>query len=144
MGATTYREMAGYAAQMPDDPGLAAMTARRKVVFSSTLEAPLAWANSEFVDGDAVEAVRALKQGDGLPLRGVGSVRLGAALVAAGLVDRLRVIIFPVITGATGMQRLFEGYPDLTLDLVDARMFDGRLQLLEYVPTVLEKPPLAD
>jgi len=56
-------------------------------------------------------------------------------------VDRLRVVIFPVITGATGLQRLFDGYPDITLDLVETRTFDGRLQMLEYVPTVLDGPP---
>jgi dihydrofolate reductase len=141
MGATTYREMYGYAAQMPNDPGFVAMTAIPKVVFSSTLQAPLSWANTELVGGDAVEAVREMKQRDSRPLRTVGSVRLGRSLLEAGLVDRLRVVIFPVITGATGLQRLFEGYPDIALDLIEVRTFDGRLQLLEYVPTVLDGPP---
>ena len=141
MGATTYREMAGYAAEMPDEPGLAGLTAMPKVVFSSTLQAPLPWANTDLVDGDAVTAVRDLKRREERPLRTVGSVRLSRALIEAGLVDRLRVVIFPVITGATGMQRLFEDYPDIALDLVETRTFDGRLQLLEYVPTVLDGPP---
>ena len=144
MGATTYREMSGYAAQMPDDPGLAAMTAMSKVVFSSTLQAPLSWANTELISGDAVEAVREMKQRDSRPLRTVGSVKLCRPLLEAGLVDRLRVVVFPVITGASGLQRLFEGYPDITLDLVETRTFDGRLQLLEYVPTVLDEPPGSD
>ena len=141
MGATTYREMAGYAAEMPDDPGLAAMTAMPKVVFSSTLREPLSWPNTELVRTDAVGAVREMKRGDSRPLRTVGSVRLCRALLEAGLVDRLRVVVFPVITGATGRQRLFEGYPDIALELVGSRLFDGRLQLLEYVPTVLDAPP---
>ncbi len=141
MGATTYRELAGYAAAMPDDPGLAAMTAMPKTVFSSSLQPPLSWANTELVSGDAVEAVRELRQRESRPLRTVGSIRLCRALLDAGLVDRLRVVIFPVITGATGLQRLFDGYPDITLDLVGTRTFDGRLQLLEYVPTVLDGPP---
>jgi dihydrofolate reductase len=141
MGATTYRELAGYAAAMPDDPGLAAMTAMPKTVFSSSLQPPLSWANTELVSGDAVEAVRELRQRESRPLRTVGSIRLCRALLEAGLVDRLRVVIFPVITGATGLQRLFNGYPDITLDLVGTRTFDGRLQLLEYVPTVLDGPP---
>jgi hypothetical protein len=51
------------------------------------------------------------------------------------------VVVFPVITGATGKDRIFDGYPDIALDLVDTRTFDGRLQLLEYVPTVLDGPP---
>jgi dihydrofolate reductase len=141
MGATTYREMSGYAAEMPDDPGLAALTAMPKVVFSSTLEEPLSWASTELVDGNAVEAVQDMKRRDSRPLRTVGSISLCRSLLEAGTVDRLRVVVFPVITGATGKDRLFEGYPDIALDLVDSRTFDGRLQLLEYVPTVLDGPP---
>ena len=141
MGATTYRLMSGLAAEMPDEPGLAALTAIPKVVFSSTLAAPLSWANTELVDGDAVQAVRDLKRRDSRPLRTIGSLSLCRSLLGAGLVDRFRVVVFPVITGATGQQRIFDGYPDIALDLVESRTFDGRLQLLEYVPTVLEGPP---
>jgi dihydrofolate reductase len=141
MGATTYRLMSGYAAEMPDDPGLAALTAMPKVVFSSTLEVPLPWANTELVDGDAVEAVQDMKRCHARPLRTVGSVSLCRSLLAAGVVDRFRVVVFPVITGATGQDRIFDGYPDIGLELVESRMFDGRLQLLEYVPTVLDGPP---
>jgi dihydrofolate reductase len=141
MGATTYRLMSGYAAEMPGEPSLAALTARPKVVFSSTLEAPLAWANAEVVDGDPVDAVRAMKRRDPRPLRTVGSLRLCRSLLSAGVVDRLRVVVFPVITGATGTGRIFDGYPDVALDLVTSRTLDGRLQLLEYVPTVLDGPP---
>ncbi len=73
MGATTYRLMSGFAAQMPDEPTLADLTAMPKVVFSSTLQEPLSWANTELVDADAVEAVRAMKQGAGPPLGTLGS-----------------------------------------------------------------------
>jgi dihydrofolate reductase len=141
MGATTYRLMSGFAADMADDPGMAALTAMPKVVFSSTLKAPLAWANTELVDGDAVEAVRDMKRRDSRPLRTIGSVSLCRSLLQAGLVDRFRVVVFPVITGATGKDRIFDGYPDIALELVETRTFDGRLQLLEYVPTVLDGPP---
>ena len=141
MGATTYRLMHGFAAQMPDDPGLAGLTALRKRVFSSTLEGPLSWANSELVQGDAVAAVREMKERDSLPLRTIGSISLCRSLLTAGLVDRFRVVVFPVITGATGQDRIFDGYPDVALELVEQRTFDGRLQLLEYVPTVLEGAP---
>jgi dihydrofolate reductase len=141
MGATTYRLMSGFAAEMPDDPSFAALTAMPKVVFSSTLKAPLSWANTELVNGDGVEAVRDMKRRDSRPLRTLGSLTLCRSLLEAGLVDRFRVVVFPVITGATGKDRIFDGYPDITLDLVDCRTFDGRLQLLEYVPTVLDGPP---
>ncbi|PVZ14706.1 dihydrofolate reductase family protein [Actinomycetospora cinnamomea] len=141
LGATTYRLMSGLAAEAPEE--LAGLTAQPKIVFSSTLAPPLTWANTELVAGDAVGAVRALKQDHPRPLRTVGSLALGRSLLGAGLVDRLRVVVFPVITGATGSDRVFDGYPDVALEMVDRRTFDGRLQMLEYVPTVLDGPPLA-
>ena len=141
MGATTYRLMSGFAAQAPDEAGLAELTALPKVVFSATLEGPLSWPNTELVSGDAVDAVRAMKQQGHRPLRTLGSLALSRSLLRAGLVDRYRVVVFPVITGATGRDRIFDGYPDVALELVDHRTFDGRLQMLEYVPTVLDGPP---
>ena len=142
MGATTYRLMSGFASEMPDE--LAGLTAMRKVVFSSTLQSPLSWANSELVADDPVQAVRAMKESGDRPLRTLGSLTLCRALLEAGLVDRFRVVVFPVITGATGKERIFDEYPDVALEMVGSRTFDGRLQLLEYVPTVLDGPPLAD
>jgi dihydrofolate reductase len=113
-----------------------------KMVFSSTLEAPLSWANTELVDRDPVGAVREMKQeASRPPMSTLGSLTLCRSLLEAGLVDRFRVVVFPVITGATGKERIFDGYPDVALELVDRRTFDGRLQLLEYVPTVLDGPP---
>ncbi|WP_017623544.1 dihydrofolate reductase family protein [Nocardiopsis chromatogenes] len=141
MGATTYRLMSGFAAEAPEDPGFAQLAALPKVVFSSTLKAPLSWKNSELVAGDAVEAVREMKRSESRPLRTIGSLSLCRSLLRAGMVDRFRVVVFPVVTGATGRDRIFDGYPDITLDLVESRTFDGRLQLLEYVPTVLDAPP---
>jgi dihydrofolate reductase len=141
MGATTYRLMSGFAARMPDDAGMAALTAMPKIVFSSSLQAPLSWANTELVAEDAVEAVSDIKRDHARELRTLGSVSLCRSLLTAGLVDRFRVVIFPVITGATGKERIFDGYPDVTLELINERTFDGRLQLLEYVPTVLDGPP---
>jgi dihydrofolate reductase len=138
LGATTYRLMSEFAAQMPDDPGFAALTAMPKVVFSSTLPAPPSWANTELVAGDAVDAVRDMKRHDPRPLRTLGSLGLCRSLLGAGVVDRFRVVVFPVITGRTGRDRLFDGYPDVALDLVDRRTFDGRLQLLEYAPRLVE------
>ncbi len=144
MGATTYRLMSGFAAEPSGEAGMAALTAMPKVVFSSTLQRPLSWANSEVVDGDPVETVRDMKRRDSRPLRTIGSLTLCRSLLAAGVVDRFRVVVFPVITGATGKERIFDGYPDIALELVDSRTFDGRLQLLEYVPTVLDGPPGVD
>ena len=141
MGATTYRLMSGFAVEMPDEAGLAGLTAMPKVVFSSTLKEPLSWANTELVDGDPIVAVQDMKRRDSRPLRTLGSLSLCRPLLQAGVVDRFRVVVFPVITGATGKDRIFDGYPDVALELVETRTFDGRLQLLEYVPTVLDGPP---
>jgi len=141
MGATTYRLMSGFAAQAPDEAGMAELAALPKVVFSASLEGPLSWPNTELVSGDAVDAVRAMKEQGRRPLRTLGSLALSRSLLRAGLVDRYRVVIFPVITGATGRDRIFDGYPDVALELVDHRTFDGRLQMLEYVPTLLDGPP---
>jgi dihydrofolate reductase len=139
MGATTYRLMSGFSAQ--SEPGTDPLAALSKVVFSSTLDEPLTWANSRLVRGDAVEAVREMKQSETTPMRTIGSVSLCRSLLTAGLVDRFRVVVFPVITGTTGHERIYDGYPDVALDMISSRTFDGRSQLVEYVPRVLAGPP---
>lgn len=151
MGATTYRLMSGFAAEAasPDSGELRAeeadsmdeLTRASKVVFSSTLQAPLSWANSQLVSGDAVEAVRAMKRDGAAPLRTIGSLSLCRSLLRAGLVDRFRVVMFPVITGVTGRERIYDGYPDVGLDMIASQTFDGRIQLVEYVPRLLDGPP---
>ena len=140
MGATTYRLMSNFAATS-DDPSLAELTEMSKVVFSSTLQEPLAWANTRLVDQNPVEAVRSMKDDGTRSLRTIGSLTLCRSLLRAGLVDRFRVVVFPVITGSTGRERIYDGYPDVALDMISSRTFDGRIQLLEYVPTVLAGPP---
>jgi dihydrofolate reductase len=112
------------------------------VVFSASLEEPLTWSNSTLVRDDAVTAVRSMKEaGSGL-LTTIGSLSLCRSLLRAGLVDRFRVVMFPVITGATGAERIYDGYPDVALEMTDSRTFDGSIQLVEYRPRVLEHPPL--
>ena len=139
MGATTYRLMSGMAES--DEVGSDELTQQSKVVFSSTLGDPLAWANTRLVTGDAADAVRAMKEDSPIEMRTLGSLSLCRSLITAGLVDRFRVVVFPVVNGATGQGRVYDGYPDVGLDLVESRTFDGGLQLLEYVPTVLDGPP---
>jgi dihydrofolate reductase len=143
MGANTYRLMAGFAGQS-DAPESVALDTARKVVFSSTLTEPLSWANSELVSNDAIAAVRDLKEHESRQLSTLGSLSLSRSLIAAGLVDRFRVVVFPVITGATGRERIFDGYADVSLELIESRTFDGQTQLLEYIPTVLDGPPRVD
>ena len=150
LGATTYRVMSqmsseaagGQGEYRPDEAdSLTGLDAVPKVVFSSTLTEPLSWPNTRLVGTDPVEAVRAMKRDGSTPMRTLGSLTLCRSLLAAGLVDRFRLVVFPVVTGATGQERVYDGYPDVALQLVQTRTFDGRSQLLEYVPTVLEGPP---
>ena len=150
MGANTYRLMSGFATgQMPpgadeeEEASISGLTQASKVVFSQSLEDPLAWANSTLVRGDAVEAVRAMKQERSGVLSTIGSLSLSRSLLQAGLVDRFRVVMFPVITGATGAERIYDGYPDIALEMITSATFDGRTQLVEYRPRVLNGPPLA-
>lgn len=150
MGANTYRLMSGFAegalpagADAEEEASIGGLTDAPKVVFSASLDEPLRWANSTLVRGDAVDAVRAMKQdGSGL-LSTIGSLGLSRSLLRAGLVDRFRVVMFPVITGATGAERIYDGYPDVALEMIGSQTFDGGIQLVEYRPLVLDKPPLA-
>ena len=139
MGATTYRVMSGFAAE--GEPGTEALAGMSKVVFSTTLSEPLSWPNTRLVAQDPVEAVRAMKEKDSRSMRTIGSLTLCRSLLRAGLVDRFRVGVFPVITGSSGRDRIYDGYPDVALEMISSRTFDGRIQLLEYVPTVLAGPP---
>jgi RibD C-terminal domain len=83
MGATTYRLMSELAATS-DDPSFAQLTELSKVVLSSTLKNPLAWANTRLVDRDPVEAVRSMKEDGARPLRTIGSHTLCRSLLEAG------------------------------------------------------------
>ena len=134
-GANTYRMMAGFVADMKENPNLVALNAARKVVISRTLREPLGMENSTLITEDALEAVPRLKAESPVPLRSHGSITMNRALLAAGLVDRLEVMVFPVITGASGENPILADLPDIDLELVDSQLFDGRVQQLVYVPT---------
>ncbi|WP_026554569.1 dihydrofolate reductase family protein [Arthrobacter sp. 35W] len=152
MGANTYRLMSAMSTEAEADASgfsadegasLSGLAAVPKIIFSSTLKEPLAWPNAELVAGDAVAAVAELKRTRTGTLSTLGSLSLARSLLTAGLVDRFRLVVFPVITGRTGQERIYDGYPDVALEMVGSRLFDGRLQLLEYVPTVITGPPPA-
>ena len=139
MGAATYRLFAGFVHSGQEE--MVGLTDMDKIVFSSTLEEPLAWANTRLVSGDAVEVVRGMKRDGDTSLRTIGSLSLCRSLLAAGLVDRFRVVVFPVVNGASGREHFYAGWPDVSLETVDHRTFDGRLQMMEFVPRVLDGPP---
>ena len=142
MGANTYLLISALATD--GEPGTDSLARLSKVVFSKTLSEPLSWPNTDLVKEDAVEAVRKLKEEGTASMRTLGSLALCRSLLKAGLVDRFRVVVFPVITGASGYGRIYDGYPDAQLEMIGSRTFDGRLQLVEYKPTVLDGPPSSD
>jgi dihydrofolate reductase len=118
------------------DPWVTQMRRLSATVVSTTLEEPLDWPDATLAHGDAVEVVARLKEESDLPLRSHGSVSMNRALLAAGLVDRLQLTIFPVITGQTGTVPIFHGGPDFDLELIESRTFDAGIQELTYRPTV--------
>src|SRR6185503_979431 len=105
----TYRLMSGLAIE--GEPGTDVLAGLAKGVFSTTLEEPLAWPNTQLVNRDAVDAVRELKETGTEPMRTIGSLTLCRSLLTAGLVSRFRVVVFPVITGSTGLERIYAAYP---------------------------------
>src|SRR4051794_29793136 len=110
MGATTYRVMSGYAAA--GEPGTEALAGLSKVVFSRGLSEP-GWPKTQLVARGAVEAVREMKDNGSTSMRTIGSLTLCRSLMGSGLVDRFRVVVFPVITGTSGRERIYDGYPDV-------------------------------
>jgi dihydrofolate reductase len=105
-------------------------------VVSTTLEEPLDWPDATLVRGDAVDVVARLKAESDVPLRSHGSLSMNRALMAAGLVDRVQVTLFPVITGQTGLQPIFQDAADFDMELLETRTLDGRTQELVYRPTL--------
>lgn len=105
-------------------------------VVSTTLHAPLDWPDATVVSGDAVDVVARLKEESDIPLRSHGSLSMNRALMAAGLVDRVQVTIFPVITGQTGDDPILAGAADFDLDLIESRTLDGNITELSYRPTL--------
>lgn len=133
MGRVTYQAMSGITATATDEIS-ARMNELPKAVFSNSLSEPLAWANTRLVTGDPGERIRALKQESGDPLRSIGSISLVQSMIGLGLVDRLRLMVFPLILGRSGREPAFAGYPDTGLELIGSTVLDSRLTLLEYRP----------
>ena len=139
LGANTFRlfvQMLGAIEESELDPVNRRMRNLPTTVVSRTLEEPLDWPDATLVTGDAVDVVARLKEESEVPLRSHGSLSMNRALMAAGLVDRVQVTIFPVITGQTGAEPIFERAADFDLELLESRTLDGRTQELIYRPTL--------
>ena len=139
-GATTFREVAEIMLSGLDPNTLDEWNQRLMrlpaTVISSTLQDTLGWPDATIERGDAVDIVTRLKEESDVPLRSQASLSLNRALMAAGLVDRLQVTIFPVISGRTGTSPILRGADDFDLELLESRTFDGRSVELVYRPSV--------
>jgi dihydrofolate reductase len=139
-GANTYRAHAQILASNAEpearDPWVTRMRDLPATVVSSTLQGPLDWPDATVVRGDAVDVVARLKEESGVPLRSHGSLSMNRALMAAGLVDRVQVRLFPVICAQTGADPVFGGGADFDLELIERRTLDGRTQELIYRPAL--------
>jgi dihydrofolate reductase len=130
-GRVTYQMLAGVI-QAATDEASRRMNELPKVVVSNTLQEPLAWNNTQLLKGNELKA---LKEQPGDPLRTMGSVSLVKSLLGLDLVDRFRLIVFPLILGETGRESIFSDLPDIQLELLNGRVLDNRLMLLDYRPT---------
>ena len=140
-GATTYRAHAEMLASSTEESEMRDLWVTRMrelpaTIVSSTLQAPLDWPDATVVSGDVVDIVTRLKEESDVPLRSHGSLSLNRALMAAGLVDRVQVTLFPVICGQTGEDPIFQGALDFDLELLEHRTLDGHTQELTYRPTL--------
>jgi dihydrofolate reductase len=140
-GANTYRLFAEMLAASTEDsevrdPWVTQMRNLPATVVSTTLDGPLDWPDATVASGDAVDVVARLKEESDVPLRSHGSLSMNRALMAAGLVDRVHVTLFPVITGQTGLDPIFAGAADFDLELIEHRTLDGHIQELIYRPTL--------
>ncbi len=133
MGRITYEALAKFSVSDTDEVS-ARMNDLPKLVFSGTLEGPLAWKNTRLVKGNVADEIGALKQQPGDPLRSIGSITLVKSMIQLGLVDRLRLMVFPLILGSAGREPIYAGYPRTGLELIDTKVLDSRLIVLEYRP----------
>lgn len=141
LGANTYRAFASMVAEGDEssdvhDPWVTRMRHLPATVISSTLTDPLDWPDATLASGDAVDIVARLKRDSNVPLRSHGSLSMNRALMAAGLVDRVQVTVFPVLTGRSGTEPIFAGAADFDLEMLGSRTFDGGIQELVYRPSL--------
>ena len=139
LGATTFREFQAALGSRTEGPKVGDPVNLRlrdlpTTVVSTTLDGPLDWPDATLEPGDAVDVVARLKRESDLPLRSNGSLSMNRALLAAGLVDRLQLTIFPVLSGRTGTAPVFAGADDFDLELIESLTLDGHTQELTYRP----------
>jgi dihydrofolate reductase len=141
LGANTFRQFVQVLGPSTEeskvsDPVNTLLRNMPATVVSTTLEGPLTWPNATLASGDAVDLVARLKEESAVPLRSHGSLSMNRALMTAGLVDLVQLTVFPVITGRTGAEPIFQGAADFDLELMGSRTLDDHTQELIYRPTL--------
>lgn len=134
MGRYTYLAMTAISVPGTDEVSRR-MNALPKAVVSNTLSEPLEWQNTRLVSGDLTAQIRGLKEFSDVPLRTIGSMALVSSMMKRGLVDVLRLTIFPITLGPDGREPIYAGYPRGEFELASCRVLDSRLVMLEYRPT---------
>jgi dihydrofolate reductase len=131
LGRVTYQ---GFAAAWPQskDEGANYFNSVRKYVISETLEEPLEWHNSTLINDNIVEEITNLKQQDGQDIAVHGSATLVQTLMQHDLVDRYRLLVYPVVVGKG--KRLFEEGIPATLKLLESQSFSSGVVALIYEP----------
>jgi dihydrofolate reductase len=136
-GANTHRQFAQLLTSSTEDsevrdPWVTRMWNLPATVVSTTLEERLDWPNATVARSDAVDVVARLKKESEVPSRSHGSLSMNRALMGAGLVYRVQVTLFPVVTGQTGLDPIFHGAADFDLELIESRTLDANILELIY------------
>lgn len=133
LGRQTFEDFRGYWPQHTDEPAGAYLDKVQKYIVSSTMTDPQ-WRNSTILSGDPVDEVRRLKESDGGDITLTGSITLAHAVLAAGLVDEIRLLVYPAVQGR-GQGLVAEGTAFPHLELLEARAFRSGVTLLRYAVT---------
>jgi dihydrofolate reductase len=134
LGRVTFQEFASYwpYQNSADQPFTDYLNNTAKYVVSKTLEVPLEWNNSTLIKDNIMEDITNLKQQDGKDIAVHGSATLVQTLMQHDLVDRYRLLVYPVVVGKG--KRLFkEGIP-ATLKLLESQSFSSGVVALVYEP----------
>jgi dihydrofolate reductase len=133
LGRRTYDNFASFWPNVPpDDPYGRFMNRFRKHVVSTTLSEPLSWANSTLISSDVPAAVQRLRDEPGGDIQVIGSGELVQTLIANDLVDRYRLMVYPVVLG-TG-KKLFRDGAEANLRLVNSEATKGGVLILDFEP----------
>jgi dihydrofolate reductase len=133
LGRQTFEDFRGYWPQHTDEPAGAYLDQVQKYVVSSSMTDPQ-WRNSTVLSGDPVDEVRRLKDSDGRDIMLTGSITLAHAVLAAGLVDEVRLFVYPAVQGR-GKGLVAEGTSHIDLELLESKSFRSGVALLRYAVT---------